>query len=127
MYTRYHVNYISPKTGQPVGLFVAVWSILDTCLTKDEVQEYWQNRNYFEKVLPIPPFYSDGNTIGAVTWFKENNNTVAIIEKLEFYFRMLRKYNVDVVKSQSDNPGTIIYEDEYQVGVIMVNVYTRIR
>lgn len=122
MYTRYHVNYISPKTGQPVGLFVAVWSILDTCLTKDEVQEYWQYRRYFEEVLPIPPFYSDGNSIGAVTWFKDNDKTKSLTEKLEFYFRILRKYNVDVVKSQSDNPGTIIYEDEYQVGVIMVNV-----
>lgn len=118
MYFRYHVNDKSPKTGQPVGLFVAVWQLLDKCLTEEEASEYWSNRKYFEEVLPIPPFYSDGNSIGAVTWFKVNSKTKELIKKLEFYFRMLEKYQVDIEISKTDTPGKIIYEDDYQIGVI---------
>ena len=118
LYFRYHVNYISPKTGQPVGLFVAVWHLLDKYLTEEETQEYWINRKYFEEVLPIPPFYFDGNSIGAVTWFKDNSKTLEMVEKLEFYFRILKKYNVDISMTKTENPGNIIYEDDFQVGIV---------
>ncbi|QHQ62002.1 hypothetical protein Ana3638_15420 [Anaerocolumna sedimenticola] len=122
MYFRYHVNYDSPKTGQPVGLFVAVWHLVGKCLTEEETQEYWKNRKYFEEALPIPPFYSDGNTIGAVTWFKNNDKTSKLVNKLEFYFRMLKKYNVSVEVTETDSPGKIIYEDDYQVGVVASDI-----
>ena len=38
-YFRYHVAYSSPVTGQPVGLFVAVWNLVERkTLTDDEVR-----------------------------------------------------------------------------------------
>lgn len=119
MYIRYHTKYFSPKTSQPVGLFVAVWHLLQRdILTKEEVVEYWRMRKYSEEVLPIPPFYADGNLIGAVTWFKENDKTKGLLGELSFYFDILNKYNIDLEMSRSDNPGKIIYEDEFQVGVL---------
>lgn len=59
------------KTNMPVGLFVAVLHLVDKKrMTDEEIDTYWKQRKYFEKALPIPPFYSDGNSIGATTWFK---------------------------------------------------------
>ena len=119
MYIRYHTGYVSPKTSKPVGLFVAVWHFVQKgILTKEEVEEYWAKRCYTEEALPIPPFYSDGNSIGAVTWFKENDKARALLNELSFYFDILNKYQVDLQVSKTDNPGQIIYEDDFQVGVL---------
>lgn len=103
----------------PVGLFVAVGHLVDRkVLNEDEIQTYWEQRHYFEKVLPIPPFYEDGNTIRAVTWFKDNEYAKSMINQLDFYFNMLKKYGVKINLSKSENPGRIIYEDDFQVGVV---------
>lgn len=74
-----------------------------------------------EIVLPVPPFYSDGNSIKAITWFKDNNKVKELLREFEFYFNILNKYNVNLVLSRSDSPGRIIYEDDFQIGVISEN------
>lgn len=103
----------------PVGLFVAVWHLVDgKRMTDDEIKIYWEQRKYFEKALPVPPFYSDGNTIGATTWFKENDKVNKLVEELDFYFKILKKYDVELRMTKSENPGKVIYEDDFQVGVI---------
>lgn len=118
-YLRYHANYSSPKTNMPVGLFVAVGHLVDRkILSDDEIKLYWEQRHYFERVLPVPPFYADGNTIRAVTWFKNNEHAKRMIDQLGFYFDMLKKYDVQINLATTDNPGEIIYEDDFQVGVV---------
>jgi hypothetical protein len=119
MYFRYHVNYSSPKTKQPVGIFVAVWHLLQKgLLTEEETVEYWKTRKFAEEKLPVPPFYSEGNPRGAVTWFKENAFAEGFVAKVPFYFNMLRKYQVKVIKTKTDNPGEIIYEDDFQIAAV---------
>ncbi len=108
LYFRYHVNYKSPKTQEPVGLFVAVWHLVqNNVLTKEEVDEYWMMRRYTEEVLPIPPFYADGNKIGAVTWFKDNEKARKFLGELGFYFDILKKYNVELILSRTDNQAKL--------------------
>lgn len=87
-------------------------------LTNEETKEYWEQRRFFETALPIPPFYCDGNSIKAVTWFKDNSKAAELVKRLDFYFRILRKYQVEWEMARSADPGEIIYEDEYQVGVV---------
>lgn len=119
MYFRYHTSYYSPKTGEAVGLFVAVWHLVENnILTAEEIEEYWKQRKKSEIVLPVPPFYSDGNSIKAITWFKETNKVNELLKEIDFYFQMLKKYNVDLCIVRSDSPGRIIYEDDFQIGVI---------
>ncbi|WP_181215942.1 hypothetical protein [Mesobacillus foraminis] len=77
-----------------------------------QVPENPSNRN--------APFYSDGNSIGATTWFKANDNVSALWVDLDFYFKVLKKYGVELTITKSKNPGKIIYEDDFQVGVIKV-------
>lgn len=57
-YYRVHTADIAWITRQPRGLFTAIGKLVDAkTLTEEEEKEYWKNREYFEKELPVPPFY----------------------------------------------------------------------
>lgn len=118
-YFRIHTAENAYLTKQPRGIFTAVWRLVDDkTLTEDEIKEYWKNREYFEKVLPVPPFYNDGNPDGAVTWFKDTKEGREIYARMSFYREMLSKYGVELFKSETEEiPGEIIYEDEFQIAV----------
>ena len=56
-YFRIHSNETAFNTGQPRGLFVAVWKLVENkSLSMSEEEKYWENRKYFESKLPIPSF-----------------------------------------------------------------------
>ena len=85
---------------------------------KEETKEYWKNREYFEKILPVPPYYAKGNPDKAVTWFKDTREGNKIYNQMSFYREMAKKYNVDLYRSECDFvPGEIVYEDEFQIAV----------
>lgn len=121
MYIRFHGNYSSPYTNQPFGIFVVIFHLQrDGKLTDEDNKLYIETVDWFEEHLPNPPYYEEGNTIRAVTWFKDNNHSSIMIEKLTTFFNIARKYNVEIIKSAvSEPPGKIVYEDEYQIGVVM--------
>ena len=75
-------------------------------LTEDEEKEYWRNREYFEEVLPVPPFYQDNNPEGAITWFKDTPEGDDIWRQMTFYRDMCSKYNVKLYISECEEiPG----------------------
>jgi len=53
-------------------------------LSEEETAEYWKNRAYFEKVLPVPPFYEEGNPDKAITWFKDTPKGNQIYSEMTF-------------------------------------------
>jgi hypothetical protein len=120
LYIRFHGNYTSPYTQEPYGIFVVVFHLYrDGKLSEIESREYLITKEWFEEKLPNPPYYDDNNTIRAVTWFKENESTIKMIEKLEPLINIAKKYEVVIIRSYSDQaPGKIIYEDGFQIGVI---------
>ncbi len=119
-YFRIHSSENAYLTGLPRGLFTVVGKLVDSkTLNEGEIEEYWKNRHWFEAHLPVPPFYEDGNTIRAVTWYKYNDPALDMFVKMSFYFAMARKYGLTLLLTRTDIiPGHIIYEDEYQVGVV---------
>ncbi len=118
-YYRVHTADIAYYTGQPRGIFVAIWKLVEAkLLTEEETKEYWKNREYFEKNLPVPPYYAKGNPNKAVTWFKDTREGNKIYNQMSFYREMAKKYNVDLYRSECDFvPGEIVYEDEFQIAV----------
>lgn len=118
-YFRIHTQDIAYITGQPRGIFTAVGKLVDAGkLTEEETAEYWQNREYFEKVLPVPPFYAQGNPDRAVTWFKDTPQGLDIWNQMDFYRRIAEKYGLALHRSECDTPpGTVIYEDDFQIAV----------
>ena len=119
-YFRIHTADIAYITQQPRGLFTAIGKLVDAkTLTEEETAEYWKNREYFEKVLPVPPFYEKGNPDKAITWFKDTPQGNDIYRQMTFYRAMAKKYGLKLYMSQcTELPGEVIYEDDFQIAVI---------
>ena len=118
-YYRIHTSDIAYITKRPRGIFTTVGKLVDgKILTEVEEKEYWRNREYFEEVLPVPPFYQDNNPEGAITWFKDTPEGDDIWDQMTFYREMCSKYNVKLYISECEEiPGDLIYEDEFQIAV----------
>ena len=118
-YYRVHTADQAWLTKQPRGIFTTVGKLVDAgVLSEAETEEYWNNRRYFEDVLPVPPFYDQGNPDGAITWFKDTPEGNRIWEEMTFYRNMAAKYGVQLYLSEcTDIPGEIIYEDDFQIAV----------
>ena len=118
-YYRVHTNEIAYITGKPRGIFTAIGKLVEAkTLTEDEEKEYWIQREYFEKVLPVPPFYEQGNPQKATTWFKDTEQGNDIYNQMTFYREMAKKYNLELFKTETlEVPGQIIYEDDFQIAV----------
>jgi len=119
-YYRIHEKEIAWATGKPRGVFVAVWKLLEQGLfTEAEKETYYKNKAYFERILPIPPFYDTGNPDKAITWYKNTSEGNEVARKMSFYFDMANKYGLTLYKtSVSKVPGAVIYEDDFQIAVI---------
>ena len=116
-YTRIQVRYRG-RLGVEVGVFVAV-DHLRRAGVLDAAQEalYLDIDDWFHEHLPNPPFYDDGNTVGAVTWFR-TPIPPAMAERVAALRGILDAHGVvhDVVVSA--DPGEIVYRDDFQVGVV---------
>lgn len=119
-YFRVHTSDIAYITQQPRGIFTAVWKLVEEkILTEEETAEYWKNRECFEKVLPVPPFYESGNKERATTWFKDTPQGQDIWKQMDFYRAMCKKYGTKLYRSETENlPGQVIYEDDFQIAVV---------
>lgn len=118
-YYRIHTADIVYITQQPRGIFTAIGKLVDAgILSEEETAEYWKNRAYFEKVLPVPHFYDEGNPDKAITWFKDTPEGNRIYSEMTFYHEMARKYGTQLYMSEcAEIPGEIIYEDDYQIAI----------
>ena len=115
-YYRVHTDETAWITKQPRGLFTAVGKLVDAGMLSEK--DYWKNREYFERILPVPPYYEQGNPEGAITWYKDTKEANRIFHEMSFYRRMAGKYGKKLYLSECDEvPGKIIYEDDTQIAV----------
>jgi hypothetical protein len=111
---------IIPKTKQPYGIFVVIYHLYrDEKLSESDSKLYLDTKDWFEQNLPNPHYYDDNNSINAVTWFKDVDKAKDMQMHLEPFFKIAERHRVEIIKSVSKElPGMLIYEDEYQVGVV---------
>lgn len=101
-----------------VGIFVAADHLRRAgVLSSEEEARYFDIDDWFNAHLPNPPFYEDGNSIGAVTWFK-TPVTSEMSERIRTLMSILTAHSVEHDVVFTEEPGEQIYEDEFQVGVI---------
>jgi hypothetical protein len=120
-YLRIQVRYTG-KTGQPVGIFGACHHTVNNTYhnfnaSQEDKQLFEKTEEWFEKNLPNPPCYENGNPQKCITWFK-TDTTNYMVEQLQPLMGILNKYNVPHDVIFSDFVGKIIYEDEFQVAVV---------
>ncbi|MEO5913902.1 MAG: hypothetical protein ABIS50_06690 [Luteolibacter sp.] len=120
-YFRFCASYVSPHTNERYGIFIAVWHLIrDKKAPAEDEAAYWKAREWFEANLPIPPYHQNGNPDRAITWFKESAMNGPIVRKLGIYHDIARRCGTGIELISSDLPGTIIYEDDYQIATIPI-------
>ena len=116
-FCRFQATYCG-RLGVEVGLFVAVDHLRRAgSLAADELATYLDVDDWFHEHLPEPTFYTDGNSVGAVTWFR-TPMPIDMAQRAESLMAILMAHDVAHEMVCSDDPGRVIYEDEFQVGVI---------
>lgn len=106
------------RLGVEVGVVVAVDHLRRAGeLTADEVGAYLDIDDWFRVNLPEPDFYRDGNSIGAVTWFR-SPIPPQMWRRTQSLMSILARHDVDHDMVFSDDPGTVVYADDVQIGVI---------
>ena len=69
-------------------------------------------------MLPVPPFYDQGNPDHATTWFKNGEEGNNIWKQMTFYRDMCKKYGVRLYLTETDEmPGELVYEDDFQIAI----------
>lgn len=129
-YYRIHTADQAYLTKQPRGVFTAVAKLSESkTLNEEEEKEYLRNHDYFESILPVPPFYKDNNPDGAITWFKDTPEGKSVWDQMKFYREMCSKYGVQLYVSECNFiPGDLVYEDDFQIAVknpVTENITTR--
>lgn len=78
-------------------------------------EEGWLQEIYdwFNSCLPTPPFSTGAFSKNAVAWFKTESGE--FITRMWDLVAILENHDVPVRLLRSQNPGKIVYEDEYQV------------
>ncbi|ROS30628.1 HAD family hydrolase [Cellulomonas sp. PhB150] len=106
------------RLGVEVGVFVAVDHLRRAgVLSASQEATYIDVEDWFIEHLPNPDFYADGNTIGAITWFK-TPVPEAMQEGVDQLCASLRAHGVPFDVVRTSEPGAVVYEDAFQVGVI---------
>jgi hypothetical protein len=116
---RVHADYVG-RVGVEVGIFVAVDHLRRAGLLSDAEEDlYFDIDDWFRNALPVPPVYADGNTLGAVTWFREAvRGRGAFAGRIDALRGILTAHGVSHGESASDDPGPILYEDDHQICVL---------
>ena len=112
-------------TKKPVGIFALAWrKIKNNVFTEDEKDIIKKTKEWFNINLPHPPFYGknnddpNANTDGAITYFKNNANVKLMYDNLTPILELCDKYRIPYDIVYTNHVGKIVYEDDFQVGVV---------
>lgn len=119
MYVRFVGDLIDKRSGKTEGIFTIARILLDSgALSHAHEADLNALRRWFNKHLPSPTKFSrkrndyHRNTHG-ISWIKDNQREV--IKKLYEMKRILEQYGEPVRVINTERPGYIVYEDDYQV------------
>lgn len=83
-------------------------------LTSEEDRRLEETYDWLNDNLPQPP-YSSSNWGDVAAWFKDTAHES--IRRMWDLAAILREHDVPVRMLTSDNPGRVVYEDDFQVVV----------
>lgn len=129
MYLRFTAVAGRPARGIPAGLFQLAYRLEEEgALAAHEAEWLREVVGWFEKHLHAPRLESPGWKSGARGllgasrpspvrfWFKQEAREH--VQRMQQVAVMLRHHDIGVRIVRSARPGRIVYEDEWQVGVV---------
>ena len=120
MYIRFITGEIHDNTSHEVGVFQAAYGLRrNRHLLEHEEARLTELLDWFNANLPKPtrlttskpPYYRKQNR--AISWFKDI--ATEHISKLREVVSILNEHDVHTEMIQTDRPGYIVYEDNYQI------------
>lgn len=114
-YLRFATTLRCPDTARPLGIFRSAGKLRDTKKVEpwagERIEEIckWFNAN-----LPCP--HLDGNDWRAIFWFRSERQPM--VRMLWELAAIIEEHGVFVEFIAKDNPGMIVYNDEFQVAAI---------
>jgi hypothetical protein len=124
-FVRIQGREIAWVTKKPVGVFSLGWrNVKNDVFSEEDKEKFIQADKWFEDKLPYPPFYGENNKDatanfdGAITYFKNNENAKIMFEGLSPILELLDKYEIPYDIIYTNYIGKIIYEDDFQIGVV---------
>jgi hypothetical protein len=122
MYLRFKTQFINKDDKPNTGIFQAMRFIREHHLT-DDVDETMLKEltKWFIDNLPEPHWYTNekreyGVRAKAVCWFKDSAKI--FIQKIHELIIILEKYDLIVERITTQDPGYIVYSDEFQIVAI---------
>jgi hypothetical protein len=95
-------------------LFVHIRALRDESLL-EPYESTWLDELYawFNAELPCPPFSREQFPADAVSWFR--SSATRFVTRMWDLAALLREHGQPVKMLKSDDPGVIVYQDDYQV------------
>ncbi len=120
-----YIRYQS-RTPNPAGFHVGVFGLVNVLgrhgmLTPGQERFRQENNAWYDAAYPDPGIvargiYGPGANLRAAAWFK--SSATALITRIAGYLAILDAHAIAWEEVRTIDPGTIIYEDSYQVVAI---------
>jgi hypothetical protein len=121
LYVRFEGTTLTPRGNYPGVFGLANVLARDGRLTPEQHRFWranndWYDANYTNPSTVDPTVYDPRINPGAAAWFKIESQQ--LVSRVDGYLELLAAHGVECRRLESSDPGTIIYEDEYQVVVV---------
>jgi hypothetical protein len=114
MYIRFVVGTNRDCPTTQAGVVTELRMLRDSGRLPDyEVEHVEEIFEHINEVLPCPPFEASDWSPEAISWFKDSAQDM--IRTFREIIALLQEYGRPVRTLVTDMPGTILYEDEFQV------------
>ena len=84
-------------------------------LSPNETEQLENLYDWFNERLPVPPYSTSNWPADVVAWFRDDATDA--VRRMWDVIALLRDHSVSVRMLTSNNPGRVVYEDDYQVVV----------
>ncbi|MBL1218172.1 MAG: hypothetical protein D8M59_11835 [Planctomycetes bacterium] len=117
-YVRFVILKRDEDSGKKQGLFQAMADLYDDgALTASEERWYVEVREWYNEHLPAPDRFSRPTGTRApqkaISWYKDD--AAECISRMREFVAILDVHGIHVEMLTTDQPGYVMYEDEYQV------------
>ena len=116
-YVRIQGREVAANTRYAAGIFSVCWKLIqDDVMDEEDVALFKEIDSWFAEELPFPDVCGNEGDEPAVCFFK-TENTELMLKMITPAMWLLERYNHPFYVVYTNDPGEIIYEDDYQVAV----------
>ena len=113
-YVRFQTKRQDSESHRPSGVFVALYDLRDSGkLEPHDDEELDKHLAWLKMHLKSPVCLKDFDNERAISWFHPRAKEP--IRRVRAIVEILREYGVVIDQVTTDHPGTVIYEDGWQV------------